>query len=208
MMIIASDRLGGSLVVYDAILCRIASPDDRDKVSSRGWALGYLGGGLLLAINLVLVTAARPASASTPGRRCGSACSRRACGGRSSPSSPSSACGACAAPPPRELDAPRAGVGAAAASASSATPSATCGTTRNTMLFLLAYLFFNDGIQTVITSSSLYGAEQLGFEREPAHHADPARAVRRVRRRAALRPARRPLGRLADASCARSSRGR
>ena len=33
------------------------------------------------------------------------------------------------------------------------------------MLFLLAYLFFNDGIQTVITSSSLYGAEQLGSTR-------------------------------------------
>ena len=32
-----------------------------------------------------------------------------------------------------------------------------------TLLFLLAYLFYNDGIQTVITSSSLYGAEQLGF---------------------------------------------
>jgi UMF1 family MFS transporter len=30
-----------------------------------------------------------------------------------------------------------------------------------TLLFLLAYLFYNDGIQTVITSSSLYGAEQL-----------------------------------------------
>ena len=35
----------------------------------------------------------------------------------------------------------------------------------NTMLFLLAYLFFNDGIQTVITSSSLYGAEQLSSTR-------------------------------------------
>jgi UMF1 family MFS transporter len=33
-----------------------------------------------------------------------------------------------------------------------------------TMTFLLAYLFFNDGIQTVISSSSLYGAEQLRFE--------------------------------------------
>jgi len=33
-----------------------------------------------------------------------------------------------------------------------------------TMLFLLAYLFYNDGIQTVISSSSLYGAEELKFE--------------------------------------------
>ena len=33
-----------------------------------------------------------------------------------------------------------------------------------TMLFLLAYLFFNDGIQTVIGNSSLYGQEELGFD--------------------------------------------
>jgi MFS transporter, UMF1 family len=32
-----------------------------------------------------------------------------------------------------------------------------------TLLFLLAYLFFNDGIQTVISSSSVYGAEELRF---------------------------------------------
>jgi len=32
-----------------------------------------------------------------------------------------------------------------------------------TLTFLLAYLFFNDGIQTVIASSSTYGSEELGF---------------------------------------------
>jgi UMF1 family MFS transporter len=32
-----------------------------------------------------------------------------------------------------------------------------------TMTFLLAYLFFNDGIQTVITTASTYGEKQLGF---------------------------------------------
>ncbi len=35
---------------------------------------------------------------------------------------------------------------------------------RHTWMFLLAYLFFNDGIQTVISSSSLYGSEELGFD--------------------------------------------
>ena len=56
LLILANLCLGGSLVVYDSLLCRIAAPDERDRVSSRGWALGYLGGGLLLALNLVLVT--------------------------------------------------------------------------------------------------------------------------------------------------------
>ena len=32
-----------------------------------------------------------------------------------------------------------------------------------TLLFLVAYLFFNDGIQTVISASSVYGAEELKF---------------------------------------------
>jgi UMF1 family MFS transporter len=34
---------------------------------------------------------------------------------------------------------------------------------RNTLLFLLAYLFFNDGVQTVIYASSIFGQEELGL---------------------------------------------
>ena len=52
--------IASSMVIYDAILVRVASPDDRDRVSSRGWAFGYLGGGLLLAANLGLMTAYEP----------------------------------------------------------------------------------------------------------------------------------------------------
>ena len=45
-----SSILGGcSLVSYYAILVDISTEDERDRVSSRGWAFGYLGGGLLLA---------------------------------------------------------------------------------------------------------------------------------------------------------------
>ena len=32
-----------------------------------------------------------------------------------------------------------------------------------TLTFLLAYIFYNDGIQTVIYSASIYGSEELGF---------------------------------------------
>src|SRR5699024_9743372 len=55
LLVVANIAMGASLVVYDAILIEIATPDERDGVSSRGWALGYLGGGLLLALNLVVV---------------------------------------------------------------------------------------------------------------------------------------------------------
>ncbi|WP_306213903.1 MFS transporter [Actinoplanes sp. RD1] len=56
LLVISNVALGASVVVYNSFLPRLAGPDERDKVSSRGWALGYLGGGLLLALNLVAVT--------------------------------------------------------------------------------------------------------------------------------------------------------
>ncbi|WP_199432120.1 MFS transporter [Qaidamihabitans albus] len=43
---------GASIVVYYSFLPDIATPDERDAVSARGWAFGYLGGGLALAVQL------------------------------------------------------------------------------------------------------------------------------------------------------------
>ncbi|MFO0357129.1 MAG: MFS transporter [Sphingobacteriaceae bacterium] len=45
----------GSLVFYNAYLPEIASVDMQDKVSARGFALGYLGSSILLIINLVFI---------------------------------------------------------------------------------------------------------------------------------------------------------
>ena len=45
---------GGSIVFYDALLPHVARKEDRDWVSTRGYALGYLGGGILLAINVAM----------------------------------------------------------------------------------------------------------------------------------------------------------
>ncbi len=45
----------GSIVFYDSLLPHIAKADDIDYVSSKGYALGYLGGGILLAINIVMI---------------------------------------------------------------------------------------------------------------------------------------------------------
>jgi UMF1 family MFS transporter len=56
LMVISLIAFGASIVVYDSMLVRIAGPDERDRVSSRGWAWGYVGGGLLLALNFALVT--------------------------------------------------------------------------------------------------------------------------------------------------------
>jgi UMF1 family MFS transporter len=58
LLVIGNLCFGAATVLYNAFLPEIATPDQHDRVSSRGYALGYLGGGLLLAGNLALVSAA------------------------------------------------------------------------------------------------------------------------------------------------------
>lgn len=50
-------RIGfnGANTFYDALLPHVARKDDQDRVSARGYAMGYLGGGILLAINIVMI---------------------------------------------------------------------------------------------------------------------------------------------------------
>jgi len=56
LFIIANLSFGAAVVLYNAFLPDIAEPKDRDRISSFGWALGYLGGGLALLIALGLFT--------------------------------------------------------------------------------------------------------------------------------------------------------
>ena len=152
--------LGSSLVVYDAILCAIALPEERDRVSSRGWALGYLGGGLLLAANLALVTLHDRVGLSqgTAVRIC--------------LLSAAVWWAAFTLIPYRGLR-DRLPVARRAASSGGLLRSSFGQLARTlrelrrypmTLLFLVAYLFYNDGIQTVIVASSTYGEKELGFD--------------------------------------------
>lgn len=45
----------GANVFYDALLVVVAPAPDRDRVSSLGYAMGYLGGGLLFVLNILMV---------------------------------------------------------------------------------------------------------------------------------------------------------
>jgi MFS transporter, UMF1 family len=56
LFLLANIAFGASVVVYNSFLPQLAGPEERDAVSSRGWAIGYLGGGLLLALNLVALS--------------------------------------------------------------------------------------------------------------------------------------------------------
>ena len=53
--ILASIGFAGSNIFYDSFLVDVARPGERDRVSALGYALGYLGGGLLFAGNVAMV---------------------------------------------------------------------------------------------------------------------------------------------------------
>jgi UMF1 family MFS transporter len=55
IFVFANIGFAGSLVYYDALLPHVARADEIDQVSSRGYMMGYIGGGILLAINLVMI---------------------------------------------------------------------------------------------------------------------------------------------------------
>ncbi|GAB4243579.1 MAG: MFS transporter [Deltaproteobacteria bacterium] len=149
---------GASVVFYNAWLPDLAAPGDRDSVSSAGWALGYLGGGILLFLNLVLF-----ARAGEYGLTAGEAV-------RISLAS-AGMWWAIFSLVPLATMRPR------AAARRLPEGEGILGTgflqLRRTfaeakghpqlLRFLCAYLLYNDGIQTVIALSSQFGQEELGL---------------------------------------------
>lgn len=157
--IVASSILAGcSLVSYYAILVEISTEDERDEVSSRGWAWGYLGGGLLLLVNLVVVLGNDAFGISTEMAVRVSMLSAALWWA-----------GFTLIPYLRLRDyEPRAVVQVEGGllQRSFGQLGRTLKEVRGypmTLTFLLAYLFYNDGIQTVVASASTYGSKQLGF---------------------------------------------
>lgn len=152
--LLANLCFGAAAVFNDALLPIISTEEERDRVSSRGWAMGYAGGGLLLAINFVLIQAhdAFGMSEGTAARI-------------SMLSAAVWWAGFTIIPfrglrnhPPRAVEATGGSFGQLRA---------TLRDLRSypvALTFLVAYLFFNDGIQTVISQASLYGTDELGFE--------------------------------------------
>jgi MFS transporter, UMF1 family len=55
LFLVANIAFGASVVVYNSFLPQLAGPEERDHVSSVGWAYGYLGGGTLLLLHVVAV---------------------------------------------------------------------------------------------------------------------------------------------------------
>ena len=55
LFLFGSVGLGASYVFSDSLLPHVARSEDIDYVSSKGYALGYLGGGILLAVNILMI---------------------------------------------------------------------------------------------------------------------------------------------------------
>ena len=147
-----------AVVVYYSFLPEIATPDERDSVSARGWALGYLGGGLALALQLafwlnrdafglsesdavriIFVTSGVWWAAFTiiPLRRLKQH------------------------QPPHGLE--RGGSVVTAGFKELATTIRGAKAYPLTLAFLGVYLIYADGINTVVAVSAQYGSEELGF---------------------------------------------
>ncbi|HET6482975.1 MAG TPA: MFS transporter [Actinoplanes sp.] len=161
LFLIANIAFGAAVVVYNSFLPQLAGPDDRDKVSSRGWAIGYLGGGLLLAANLVAVTLLSVTGDDQRTLDIARFCIVSA--------------GVWWAVftllPLRWLrEHPAAGAAATRGNVLTDGFKQLGHTLRSlkayplTLFFLLAYLIYNDGVQTVIALAGQYGTEELDLE--------------------------------------------
>jgi UMF1 family MFS transporter len=156
LLIVANASLSVSMVLYNAFLPQIAGPEERDAVSSRGWAFGYTSGAFVLILNLILFTGHDSFGLSE-------ATSIRIC-----LASAGLWWGAFTVVPLRRLRdraLPRGGEGAAGTGWRQLVN--TLKDMRRhplTLSFLLAYLVYNDGIQTVISQASIYGSEELRLD--------------------------------------------
>ncbi|MER5380345.1 MFS transporter [Streptomyces sp. NPDC002688] len=154
LLIVANASLAVSMVLYNSYLPQIAPPDERDAVSSRGWAFGYAAGALVLVANLILFTAhdSFGVSEATAVRIC--------------LASAGVWWGAFTLVPLRRLRDRRTASTGQASAHGWRQLAATLRDMRGkplTLSFLLAYLIYNDGIQTVISQASVYGSEELGL---------------------------------------------
>lgn len=65
MVMMACVGFSGSLIFYDAFLPEIAEPVDHDRISARGYTMGYIGSVFLLIVNLLMVMKADPSDTHT-----------------------------------------------------------------------------------------------------------------------------------------------
>jgi UMF1 family MFS transporter len=168
LFVLANIGVNGSIVFYDSLLPHVAARDEIDRVSTAGYALGYLGGGVLLVVALAIIQnpgligiptgdSATPEQGSLPARLSFVAVAvwwllfsiplfRRV----------------------REPEIPADGEvrerSTRAALAQLRSTLSALRRYRNAFLMLLAFLIYNDGIGTIIRMATIFG-DEIGIER-------------------------------------------
>jgi UMF1 family MFS transporter len=157
LFMISNIAIASSFVFYDSLLPHIAAPHEMDRVSTAGYAIGYFGGGILLVVNLLWILT--PTTFGIPDTVAGIKLSFVSVGiwwlvfsvplFRRVPE------------PPRVLEAderPNENPIRAAFVRVWETFHELRGY-RQAFLMLVAFLLYNDGIQTIIRMAAIYGAE-------------------------------------------------
>ena len=156
LFVVGNIGVSGAFTFYDSLLPHIARQDELDRVSSAGYALGYLGGGLLLAINLVWIAKPQWFGLADAGVAT-----------RLSFLSVAIWWGLFSIPLFRRVpEPPRHGGGTLTGLALVGASFRQLGGTlrelaryRNALLMLVAFLIYNDGINTIIRMASIYGTQ-------------------------------------------------
>jgi UMF1 family MFS transporter len=154
LFVVGNVGVAASIVFYEALLPHLVTERELDVVSSAGYAIGYVGGGLLLAVNILMMS--KPGWFLLPDR--GVAV-------RASLASVAVWWAVFSIPLFRAVPEPH--VSRARGSGNAAVIALTgvmrtfreLRHYRQAFVFLLAFLVYNDGIQTIIRMATTYGAE-------------------------------------------------
>jgi UMF1 family MFS transporter len=155
LFVIVNVGSAGAFVFYEAMLPHLASKEELDRVSTASYGLGYVGGGVFLALNIAMMT--KPGWFGLPGRE---VAVRASLAGvavwwlvfslplfRSVPE------------PGIRLRAPGQTHGLVMAVKGLMQTLRELRLYRQAFVFLIAFLVYNDGIQTIIRMATIYGTE-------------------------------------------------
>lgn len=165
LYVAAVTGLSGSIVFYESLLPHVARPEELHRVSTAAYALGYLGGGLLLALNLLWIT--RPGWFGLPSGE-GLTPDQATLPVRLAFLSVAVWWAVFTLPLLRAVPEPEAAPGGPAGAPRATIRSAFAGLAatlrelrryRAAFLMLLAFLVYNDGIQTIQKMATAYGTE-------------------------------------------------
>lgn len=154
LFFIGNIGVSGSTVFYDSLLPHVARPDETDRVSSAGYLMGYISGGVLLLVNLAWIL-----SPATFGFANAASATRASFVAVAIWWALFSIPLFLKVPEPPASSGGERGFSIGIAFSRLARTFSEVRRYRNAFILFIAMLLYQDGIQTVIRMASIYGAE-------------------------------------------------